>query len=157
MLPADSPAAGEEDADRLRRAVAGLARSLRASDAAASGLTPTQVSLLFTVVGRGPIRLSDLCRIEGLNPTMLSRAVGALEEAGLVRRTVDPADRRTASVAPTVAGRSLLRRLRAGRSDVLRMQLARLTEDERRRLTEALPALEVLATRLRDERRAVLG
>lgn len=140
-------------ADRLRHALARIARSLRASDAA-SGLTPTQVSLLGAVVKHGPIGLSELARVEGLNPTMLSRAVGRLEEEGLLHREQVPGDRRAASVAATPAGRRLLRRLRAERSDVLRAQLARLEEDERTRLLDALPALEALARRLRDERGA---
>jgi DNA-binding MarR family transcriptional regulator len=143
----------DEGVDRLRRALAGLARSLRASDSA-SGLTPTQASILFTVVRAGQVGLSDLSRVEGLNPTMLSRAIGGLEEAGLVRREADPADRRAASVGATPSGRRLLRRLRTDRSNVLRAQLSHLSEDERQRLSDALPVLEVLSARLRDERTA---
>jgi DNA-binding MarR family transcriptional regulator len=144
----------DDGVDRLRRALAGLARSLRWSDSG-SGLTPTQVSLLFTVVRAGPIGLSQLSRVEGLNPTMLSRAVGALEEEGLLSRTVDPTDRRAASVTATAAGRRLLGRLRAARSDVLRRQLSRLSATERQRLAEALPVLEALSERIRGERKAV--
>lgn len=140
--------------DRFRRVLAGLARSLRASDSA-SGLTPTQVSLLFTVVRSGPIGLSELARVEGLNPTMLSRAVGALEHARLLRREPDPTDGRAASVAATPAGSRLHDRIRADRSDILGAQLSHLSEDERRQLVDVLPVLELLAARLRDERNVV--
>ena len=141
---------GEREAIRLRQAIARLARRLRANDAA-SGLTPTQGSVLSTVVRHGPVGLSELSRIEGVNPTMLSRAVAALEEAGLVQRQVDARDRRAAIVGPTLLGERLWRRLRAERNDVLHARLAQLDDGERRLLIEALPVLETLAERLRDD------
>src|SRR5919202_6496 len=102
---------------RLRKLVAQLARSLRAADGA-SGLTPTQASILATVVRSGPIALSELARVEGLNATMLSRSLRALEEAGLVRKEPDPGDRRAFTADSTPAGRRLLRRLRHPRNHV---------------------------------------
>lgn len=139
------------DVARLRLTVARLARSLRAGDAA-SGLTPTQSSLIATVDRKGPIGLSDLARCEGVNPTMLSRAVARLEEAGLFHRATDPDDRRAATVELTPGGRKLLRRLRDGRNDALRAQLAELSPAELRRLAAALPVLEQLADRLKAAR-----
>jgi DNA-binding MarR family transcriptional regulator len=53
-----------------------LSRRLRPTAAgAAAGLTPTRISVLFTIARRGPIRLSELAQAEGLNPTMLSRVI----------------------------------------------------------------------------------
>jgi len=51
---------------------------------AGSGLTPSQTSVLFTIVRFGPLRLSDLAEIESLNPTMLSRITAQLCEDGLI-------------------------------------------------------------------------
>ena len=84
-LDAETPA-------RLRAVVGKLSRRLN-SLARGSGLTPSQLSALGVVARQGPLRLSELAEIESVNPTMLSRVVAALDEAGLVRRRTDPDDR----------------------------------------------------------------
>jgi DNA-binding MarR family transcriptional regulator len=137
------------DVVRLRQALGRLAQRLRAGDGG-FGLTPTQASLLFTVSRTGPIGLSDLARREGLHPTQVSRSVGALESRGLLRRSVDPADRRAASVETTAQGARLLRRLRDARTDVLRAQVEQLGAGDVRRLEDALPVLEAIVERLND-------
>lgn len=142
----------ERDAARLRQSLARLWRHLRAVDGS-SGLTPTQTSLLSTVVREGRIGLSELSRIEGINAPTLSRAVARLEKRGLFRRRPDPDDRRAATVEPTAAGVRLLQRLRSERNDVLRAQLALLGDTERTLLHDALPVLEVLAEGLKQEAR----
>src|SRR4051795_8085860 len=107
---ATKPASSDVDVARLRDSVGRLARYLRTIDAG-SGLTPTQMSLLASLVRLGPVRMTDLAKRERLNVTLLSRAVAGLEELGLVARTVDPADKRAATIAITRAGTTLLRRL----------------------------------------------
>src|SRR3954465_12874514 len=62
---------------RLRRTIARLSRGLRPSQAA-TGLTPTKISVLVSVTIYGPLKLADLGAREGLNPTMLSRIVAQL-------------------------------------------------------------------------------
>lgn len=138
------------DAARLRRAIGRLSRSLRATDAG-TGLTPTQLSLLATVARRGELPLAELCRIESLNPTLLSRAVGRLEEAGLLRRRPHPDDRRAVLVDVTAAGRRVHRRIRAERTDVLAAQLRALAEPDRAALLAALPVLERVADALEEQ------
>ena len=76
-------------AARLRSAVNRISRRLRPTRAGA-GFTPTQISVLETVAKRGPIRLSDLASVEGMNPTMLSRVARKLEDTGLIRRHPHP-------------------------------------------------------------------
>src|ERR1700712_3306798 len=93
-----------EQVARLRATIGRLARQMRAS-AADAGLTPTQMSVLNSVVRHGPLRLAELQVIESVNPTMLSRVVGKLEDAGLIERVVDPADRRVVTVAVPPARR----------------------------------------------------
>ncbi|MBN9619683.1 MAG: MarR family transcriptional regulator, partial [Actinobacteria bacterium] len=85
-----------EQAVRLRRVVNKLARQFNGSSTD-EGLTPTQASVLGLVCGRGPVSLGELARLEHLNPTMLSRVVGALDERQLLVRTPDPDDLRSAS------------------------------------------------------------
>src|SRR5579863_5922375 len=74
----------EDSVIRLRRAVLRLARQLNAASVG-EGLTPTQASVLGIVTHRGPLGLTELTEIEGLNPTMLSRVVGKLDSFGLIR------------------------------------------------------------------------
>jgi DNA-binding MarR family transcriptional regulator len=139
------------DAARLRLAVARVGRHLRAVDASAA-LTPTQMSLLSTVVRHGPLGLSLLSEAEGVDAPSLSRSVSRLEEQGLLRRLPDPADRRAVLVEATAAGKRLQARLRAARADALQAQLAALSSGERDRLHEALPVLEALADGLKQQR-----
>ena len=82
----------DEESARLRAVIGRLSRRLRPT-VAGSQLTPSQTSVLFSVVRFGPIRLSELARIEGINPTMLSRIAAILADAGLISRAADPADR----------------------------------------------------------------
>jgi DNA-binding MarR family transcriptional regulator len=139
----------ELDVPRFRHLVGKLSRQLRAIDAA-SGLTPTQSSVLGTVVRFGRMRLADVSREERINATLLSRSIATLEARGLVRRIVDEDDRRAASLEPTPAGRRLVRRVRDVRSDLLRGQIDLLDELDRQRLAAIIPVLELLVDRLND-------
>ncbi|MDA8040696.1 MAG: MarR family transcriptional regulator [Actinomycetota bacterium] len=142
--------AGSDEAARLRTAVTRLARRLRPT-AAAGYLTVSEVDVLGTVARRGPVRLSDLASLAGLNPTMLSRVVAKLENLGLLERRVDDGDRRVSLVHVTAAGSALHERVRCERTDVLSKQLTAMPSSARRALYEALPALELLAERLLSE------
>jgi DNA-binding MarR family transcriptional regulator len=140
--------AGEpEPTARLRAAIGRLSRRLRPT-VAGSGLTPSQTSVLFTIVRNGPLRLSDVAELEALNPTMLSRFVGQLTDAGLIRRTADPGDRRAALVEATSQGRRLRERIHRERTRALETYVDELDESQREILWRALPVLEELAERL---------
>ena len=140
-----------EYAPRLRTAVGRVWRRLRPTAAAtAAGLTPTRVSVLMHVVREGSVRLSELAAAEGINPTMLSRIVSDLAEAGLLARVSDESDRRAAWVKSTPAGKRLAERMRRERTESLNVALARLSEAERHELERALPALEALAEALKE-------
>ena len=146
-----APLLDEETAVRLRIAVARLSRALRPTSAGqAVGLTPTRASVLLTIVREEQIGLSALAARESLNPTMLSRAISALVDAGLVARVSNDEDRRAAYVKSTAAGRKLAERMRRERTAAINHGLEGLSEDERRALELALPALEGLAEKLRD-------
>jgi DNA-binding MarR family transcriptional regulator len=96
------------------------------------------------------VRLSDLAEIEGLNPTLLSRIIGKLEEKELVAREQDADDRRVAHISATPRGRELLARIRSERTDALSQALDNLDEPELEALTRALPVLESLAKTVRE-------
>jgi DNA-binding MarR family transcriptional regulator len=137
-----------EDAVRLRRAIARVARQLNTS-ATDEGLTPTQASVLALIVGHGPVGLPDLQRLEHLNPTMLSRVVGRLDELGLIDRSPDPDDLRSVSVSVTASGRKVHTRIKAQRADAVSQAATRLSEREQRALINALDALDHLADELK--------
>jgi DNA-binding MarR family transcriptional regulator len=152
MSPA-APALDIDTAARLRVAIGRLSRRLRATAAgSAAGLTPTKISVLLTVVREGPIRLSALAESESLNPTMLSRVIADLVEAGLLARTSDDGDRRAAWVEATEDGDQLAERMRRERTDAVNEALEGLAPADRRLLETALPALEQLAEQLRERR-----
>ena len=136
-----------EDVARLRIAVTRITRVL---DRQSRGhtLTGTQASVLATAARLGPLRITELAEIEGINPTMLSRIVGKLEDAGLLHRRSDPDDRRAALVEPTEAGRELQRHVREERTRLLAEHLTGLPNGHATGLLDALPALEALATAL---------
>lgn len=137
---------------RLRAVIGKLSRRLRPT-VAGSGLTPSQISVLFTTVRLGPLRLSELAEIESLNPTMLSRITAQLCDSGLIRRYADPGDRRAALVKATAAGRRIRERIHRERTKALDSHVQSLDEHQREALWEALPALEELAQRLSTGRR----
>jgi DNA-binding MarR family transcriptional regulator len=135
---------------RLRLAIGRTARRLRSTDAGRD-LTPTQLSVLAATAARGPVPLSELARLEAVNPTMLSRIVGKLETRGLVARTTDPDDRRAALVQATTAGQTLQKRIAAERNAALLQRLAGLPDEHLTALQAALPALEALAEALQHD------
>ena len=108
----------DEIASQLRSVVGRMGRGLRYTRTSTE-LSPSQYDVLATVSFRERVRLSDLSSIEGINPMLLSRIVGKLEEAGLVVREQDEDDRRVAHVAVTEKGRELHARIRSERTDVL--------------------------------------
>lgn len=133
---------------RLRGVIAKLSRQLNAS-ATHEGLTPSQASALGLITWRGPLNLAELADLEGLNPTMVSRIVGRLDELQLIRRKQNPLDLRAALVEITAAGRAVNERIRAERGNVVSACLEQLPEEERTAIVDALPALESLAELLK--------
>ncbi len=142
-----------DTASRLRVAIGRLSRRLRTTAAgSAAGLTPTRISVLLTVVRDGPIRLSVLAEAESLNPTMLSRVIADLGDAGLVARVSDDGDRRAAWAEATDKGRKLAERMRRERTDAVNEAMKQMAPADRDLLEKALPALEQLAEHLKDRR-----
>ena len=140
-----------ETAQRLRMVFGRLARRLRPTEASlAADLTPTRVAVLLNTVRNGPIRLAEVADQEGLNPTLLSRTVAHLAQDGLVTRTADESDRRSAWLDATPAGRELAERIRAQRTQHVQEALTELAPADRELIEAALPALEHLADRLHE-------
>jgi DNA-binding MarR family transcriptional regulator len=139
-----------DSAIRLRRVVGHLARQLNASSTGA-GLTPSQASVLGLIVARGPLSLVELGKLEGLNPTMLSRVISRLAAMDLINRIPDPEDLRSASVVSADAGRRVDQQIKARRAAAVSECMQSLGADDVATLTSALPALERLADAMRNQ------
>jgi len=141
-----------EAAARLRLAVVRTARRLRqeAAGAGRAELTPTGASALATVERHGPLTPSELAEIERVKRPTATRTLRALLEAGLVERTPDPADGRSALVSVNAAGREQLRRLRGRKNAYLARRMRDLSASDLETLERAATILESML----EERRA---
>src|SRR6478735_5700638 len=89
-----------DSAARLRMAIVRTARRLRQEAASeASGLTPTSTAALATIDRHGPLTPSELAAIERVKRPTVTRTLSCLEREGLIARTPDPADGRSALVS----------------------------------------------------------
>jgi DNA-binding MarR family transcriptional regulator len=132
---------------RLRGVIPRLARQLN-DTSTGEGLTPTQYSVLALVRLRGPLGLTELTELEGLNPTMLSRVIKALDERGLIRRLPGLTDMRAARVEVTGEGELVHERVRAQRTRVMSDCLGAMPAETAETLLAVVPALEDLAEAL---------
>jgi DNA-binding MarR family transcriptional regulator len=96
--------------------------------------------------------MADLAQAEGLNPTMLSRVVSDLVGAGLFERSCDLNDRQAAWLSVTTRGRRLAERMRNERTAAVNAAMRDLSDQKRRDIEKALPALEALAEELMERR-----
>lgn len=132
-----------ESASRLRMAVVRTARRLRQEAAGAVGeLTPTSAAALATVERHGPLTPSELAEIERVKRPTATRTLRVLCEAGLVERTPDPSDGRSALVSITAAGRDRLRRLRGRKNAYLARRMRELSDEDVQTLERAAEILE---------------
>jgi DNA-binding MarR family transcriptional regulator len=68
------------------------------------GLTASSYAILARIDREGPLAVGELAARLALDRTTLSRELGPLLDAGLVRATGDPSDRRRRVVALTAKG-----------------------------------------------------
>ena len=126
----------------MRPVIARLARRLR--QAAGGDLSPTMAAALATIDCHGPLTPSELAAREQIQRPTATRVLARLEEAGLVARTPDPADRRSSLVSATPAGHALLASVRARKDLYLADRLDRLSPEDLAALERAAGILERL-------------
>jgi DNA-binding MarR family transcriptional regulator len=132
-----------ERAAQLRTAIVRTARRLRQEAAAeTTGLTPTSVAALATIERHGPLTPSEIAAIERVKRPTITRTLGCLEREGLIDRSQDPADGRSALVAVNGAGRERLRRLRRRKNAYLARRMRDLSDEEVETLERAAEILE---------------
>ncbi|MGH3561132.1 MAG: MarR family winged helix-turn-helix transcriptional regulator [Mycobacterium sp.] len=136
-----------ELAEGLHRALSRLFSMLRRATGAPTGdLTLAQLSILVTLLDRGPIRMTELAAHERVRTPTTTVAIRRLEKLGLVKRSRDPSDLRAVLVDITPRGLAVHRESLANRRAVLAAMLSRLSQEDLNTLTRALVPLERLAT-----------
>ncbi|MGW5648402.1 MarR family winged helix-turn-helix transcriptional regulator [Saccharopolyspora sp. NPDC003752] len=141
-------AGGEEE--RLGALFLRLAKSahvLQRRGAGDLGLTPAQARALF-VLGRceAPPRMAELAERLHVVPRAVTPIVDALEEAGLLRREVDPGNRRSTLLELTPEGRKTCKRLAELRARAAGELFAPLTAGQRQTLLELLEKVDQAST-----------
>jgi DNA-binding MarR family transcriptional regulator len=143
MTPRANDISLSDSAARLRMGIVRTARRLRQEAAAeASGLTPTSTAALATIERHGPLTPSELARLERVKRPTVTRTLGCLDREGLIERTPDPADGRSALVSVNAAGRERLRRLRSRKNAYLARRMRDLPADDVEALERAARVLE---------------
>ena len=131
-----------ELANALRPTITRLARRLRQQDH--TGLGPTMTAALASIAKHGGPTHGELAAIEQVAPPTITAVVGKMENLGLVTRETGTADRRVTRIRITPAGVEQLDEVRNRRTSWLAFQLSSLTDDERRRLADAVDVLAKL-------------
>ena len=104
-------------------------------------LTPTQFAALHKAVQLGRVTQNHLGRLTAMDPATIQGVVRRLTARGLLGRTTDPMDRRTAVLAPTEAGVALIARAVACARRSHEAALASLSQRERSQLLALLRRL----------------
>jgi len=127
---------------RLRATVMRLSRRMRQQ--ASGGVTPSQLALLGSLERHGPLTLGEVAAAERVQPPSITRSARALEDAGLIARSIVAEDRRAARVELTPKGRRLIQAIRNERTAWLARMVADLPARQAADLWRGLEALEHL-------------
>jgi len=132
-----------DSAARLRLGIVRTARRLRQEAAIeATGLTPTSTAALATIDRHGPLTPSELAKLERVQRPTVTRTLGCLDREGLIERTPDPSDGRSALVSVNASGRERLRRLRGRKNAYLAKRMREMSEADVATLERAAEILE---------------
>lgn len=137
---------GNEDpvqlADQLHRLTKRLRRA-QAERLAPLGLTPAQERALRMITRDDePPRMTELADRLGIVPRSLTTVIDALEEAGLVRREVDPRNRRAILLRLTDRGTAVRDELREARRRAAEDLFAPLSAEDRKTFASLLAHLD---------------
>src|SRR5687768_16687964 len=127
---------------RLRLSIARMARRMRQE--AGDELSPSMTAALATIERHGPLAPSRLAELERIKRPTVTRVLQRLEEEGLVERSADPTDRRSAVVCVTREGTALLKKLRSRKNAYLAKRLRELPDEDIQALERAAGVLESL-------------
>jgi DNA-binding MarR family transcriptional regulator len=131
-------------ADALHSAAIHLLRRVRQEDAR-TGVTPGRLSALSVLVFGGPMRLTDLARIEQVKPPTMTRIVAGLEARGLVRRHAVAEDARAVRLEATPRGTKVMHEGRRRRVERLSRSLETLAAGDLQILARAAALMNAIA------------
>jgi MarR family transcriptional regulator, lower aerobic nicotinate degradation pathway regulator len=134
----DPPAAVQALPSWLLGQAARRAQDLVSEALAPEGMRRQHFTVLSSLAEHGSASQADLGRRLWLDRSDLHAIVSALEEAGLIQRTGDPADQRRKVVTITARGKHALRRLQERIQSAQDQILNPLDPDERQQLVEML-------------------
>ncbi len=138
-----------EDPVQLADLLHGLTRRLRRAQAqrlAPLGLTPAQERALRLITRSDePPRMTELADRLGIVPRSLTTVIDALEQDGLVRREIDPRNRRAILLRLTDRGAAVRDDLREARRHAAEDLFAPLSATDRERLGDLLTRLDAQA------------
>ncbi|MFI5607856.1 MarR family winged helix-turn-helix transcriptional regulator [Amycolatopsis sp. NPDC051903] len=141
-------------AERLMSAVLGVRRVVRRrvrAEVSGPHLPGAQTELLRVVERQPGIGVAAAARELNLAGNSVSTLVNVLVEAGMLRREVDPADRRAARLEVTDAAHERMASWRKARTGLVSAALENLSEADTESIAAALPALEKLMDVLKEE------
>lgn len=123
------------------------------SDIVELGITLSEFDVLATLRRNGPkavLTPSHIARVAMVKPSGLAHRLTQLENAGLISRSPDPADRRSALLRITPNGRRVVDRAIEILADHKNMAFSDLTERQRESLEQLLDKLIDAADNLRE-------
>ncbi|MFY9579654.1 MAG: MarR family transcriptional regulator [Gaiellaceae bacterium] len=132
-----------ELANRLRPVLLKLARELR-REIHSLGVTGGQVSLLVSIKHSAGIGVRELAARERISVPGMSKFVGRLEQAGLVKGEPVAGDKRRVGLTLTTAGHRVLRSVRSKRTAWLAARLGTLDDEQLEALDAAIEPLTLL-------------
>ena len=131
-------------ADALHSAAIHLLRRVRQEDDR-TGVTPGRLSALSVLVFGGPMRLTDLARIEQVKPPTMTRIVAGLEAQGLVRRHAVAEDARAVRLEATPRGTKVMHEGRRRRVERLSRSIETLSARDLQILARAAALMNAIA------------
>jgi len=132
-------------ASELRILISQLRHRLR-EQAHLGDYTWSQISALIRLERDGAATVSALARAEGVRQQSMGATISALQNAGLVKGSPDPADGRQIILSLTDACREMIKAKRAAKEDWLfRAIQTKLSSEEQEKLAAALEMLKRIA------------
>lgn len=131
----------DEEIRLFGRGLRALQRDLGAQwkdDASCCGITVAQCHALLEVAESGGMSLVELAGVLGLDTSTLSRTVDSMVQAKLVKRSVNPDDRRYVCIALTRRGRAVRANIDRTFNDHFAEVMGAIPEAKRRQVVESL-------------------
>lgn len=119
--------------------------------AKSTGLSMPQFSILMQLHHKGPCGMSEISERFDVSAAAASQLVDKLAQAGYLARTEDPTDRRARLLALSDKGKELINQGTEERHRWMDELAAKISTEERARVTEALEILIKAAHQLEEK------